>query len=137
MLYKRSLYFALGFVAAIALAIVYYKYNPAKYGLFPQCPFHKLTGLDCPGCGSQRALHALLHLDFKAAAGYNLLMIISIPFLSVHFFYKLKSFFLKREVRWAVIYHPITPKIIFVLVIVFWITRNIPATPFSYLAAGH
>jgi hypothetical protein len=137
MLYKKNLYFAFGFVTIIALSIIYYKFNPAKYGFFPQCPFHKFTGFDCPGCGSQRALHALLHGNFREAAGYNLLMIISIPFLSVHFFYKLKSFFLKKEIRWGVIYHPLTPRIIFVVVIVFWITRNIPATPFSYLSAGH
>jgi hypothetical protein len=136
MLYKKSLYFVLGFIIIIALSVVYYKFNPAKYGFFPQCPFHKFTGLDCPGCGSQRSIHALLHGDFKAAAGYNLLLIISIPFLSVHFYYKLKSFFIKREISWEVIYHPLTPKIIFVIVMVFWITRNIPVTPFSYLAAG-
>lgn len=27
----------------------------------PKCLFHSLTGLDCPGCGSQRAIAAALH----------------------------------------------------------------------------
>ncbi|MDE7125963.1 MAG: DUF2752 domain-containing protein [Muribaculaceae bacterium] len=27
----------------------------------PRCVFKAITGYDCPGCGSQRAFHALLH----------------------------------------------------------------------------
>ena len=41
-------------------------------GIGIPCIVHKLTGLSCPGCGNSRALIALLHLDFKGAAGYNL-----------------------------------------------------------------
>ncbi len=29
------------------------------------CPFKKLTGIDCPGCGFQRAVLALLEGDLK------------------------------------------------------------------------
>jgi len=29
------------------------------------CPFKKLTGIDCPGCGFQRSVIALLHGDLK------------------------------------------------------------------------
>lgn len=43
-------------------------------------PFKLLTGYDCPGCGSQRALHALLHGDINAFA-YNPLFIIAIPYV--------------------------------------------------------
>jgi hypothetical protein len=136
MLYKK-LYFALGLVMSIALLIIYFNYNPARYSFFPKCPFHTLTGFDCPGCGSQRAVHAILHGDFKAATGYNLLLVISVPFLLIHFGYKIKSLVLNRDIRWAVIYHPLTPKIIFAVVVVFWIMRNIPIAPFNYLSAGH
>lgn len=60
---------------------VYYAFNPADNPLFPQCPFHHLTGLKCPGCGSQRALHALLHGDWHAAFRHNALLLISLPLL--------------------------------------------------------
>ncbi|MDE5732371.1 MAG: DUF2752 domain-containing protein [Bacteroidales bacterium] len=40
-----------------------------------------LTGLKCPGCGSQRALHQLLHLNIAEAIEYNALMVFSIPIL--------------------------------------------------------
>jgi hypothetical protein len=137
MLSKKSLYFALITVVVAALAIIYYRYNPAKYGLFPKCPFYVLTGFNCPGCGSQRAIHCLLNGDVKGAFGYNLLLVVSLPFLGIHFFYKIKSILVKKDLRWKLIYHPLTPKVIFVVTVLFWIIRNIPVSPFSYLAANH
>lgn len=47
---------------------------------FPQCPLKWLTGLSCPGCGVQRALHALLNGHFAEALSYNYFFILSIPY---------------------------------------------------------
>ena len=47
----------------------------------PQCLFHKLTGLQCMGCGSQRVVHSLLHGDFAGAWQANAFLVISLPFL--------------------------------------------------------
>jgi hypothetical protein len=137
MLSKKNLYFAFAVFILIALSVVYYLFNPAKYGFFPRCPFYVLTGFDCPGCGSQRAIYCLLHGNLMDAINYNVLLVISIPFLLIHFFYKVKGLILRKDIRWGVIYHPLTPKIILVLVMVFWICRNIPVYPFNYLSAGH
>jgi Protein of unknown function (DUF2752) len=133
---KKLLYFALALIGVAGLAIIYYRFNPAKYSFFPKCPFHSLTGLNCPGCGSQRAFYFLLHGNIAGALRENLLLVISIPFLAVHFFYKIKSLVLNKDYRWGVIYHPLTPKVIFVIVMVFWIVRNIPGLPFNYLSGG-
>jgi hypothetical protein len=62
--------------ASAALAIG----NPNRGG-FPQCPFHRVTGLWCPGCGTQRALHALFHLDVVHAFHENALAMCALPFL--------------------------------------------------------
>jgi hypothetical protein len=35
------------------------------------CPLFALTGLSCPGCGTTRALRALLHGDVMAAFAWN------------------------------------------------------------------
>jgi len=134
---KKGLYFGLGVTIIVILAIVYYRYDPSKYGLFPKCPFYSLTGYNCPGCGSQRAIYNLLHGNIKQAANYNLLLVLSLPLLAVHFFYKIKSAILQKDIRLKMLYHPLTPKIIFAVVVIFWIARNIPAGPFSYLAANH
>jgi hypothetical protein len=49
--------------------------DPARSGLFPACPFHRLTGLWCPGCGLTRALHYLLEGDVARALGANLFVL--------------------------------------------------------------
>src|ERR1041385_6710646 len=65
----------LGLVAAI---LILYEFDPAE-GHYPVCPFHYLTGLHCPGCGTLRALHQLLHGNVAAALSLNLLSTIAIP----------------------------------------------------------
>lgn len=43
------------------------------------CLFHRLTGWDCPLCGGQRMLVALLHADFRAAFALNPFLMCSLP----------------------------------------------------------
>lgn len=50
-------------------------------GFMPRCLFKMVTGWDCPGCGSQRALMALLHGHPAEACGYNLILIPTIMYL--------------------------------------------------------
>ena len=56
----------------LALAAVYFFFDPNTEGVFPKCAFFVLTGWKCPGCGSQRALHALLHGDIAGAFHMNM-----------------------------------------------------------------
>ncbi|WP_082120686.1 DUF2752 domain-containing protein [Pedobacter sp. BMA] len=52
------------------------------------CPFKTITGLDCPGCGFQRSLVALITGDFvKSFLLYPPSISIIISFLSGLFFY--------------------------------------------------
>ena len=55
---------------------VYYAVTPDS-GFYPRCLFLQLTGWECPGCGSQRAIHALMHGDWAGAWSYNR----ALPFL--------------------------------------------------------
>lgn len=61
--------------------LLYYYLDPSLYVLMPKCVFKTLTGLDCPGCGLQRALHALLHGKFSEAIRFNFFLIIAIPMI--------------------------------------------------------
>ena len=45
--------------------------DPVATPFFPRCPFFALTGLQCPGCGTARALHAALHGRFAEALRFN------------------------------------------------------------------
>ncbi len=56
----------------LALAVVY-RFPPEAYGFYPSCPFLTWLHVECPGCGSTRALHALLHGDWAEAAARNAL----------------------------------------------------------------
>lgn len=60
--------------------IVLYKLNPTQYWFMPKCPFKLLTGLSCPGCGIQRAIHAFLHGKFTEAISYNYYLVYSLPY---------------------------------------------------------
>lgn len=69
-------------LAAGAIAVAYYLFEPSS-GLYPRCAFKLATGLDCPGCGSQRALHALLHGDIAAAWHSNAMLLVGLPLVGL------------------------------------------------------
>lgn len=116
----------------IIIGVIYfYKYNPAE-SLYPPCPFYYLTGFYCPGCGSSRAVHNILHGRFLKALDLNPLMVLSIPFVLYLFISEIqigKKFIIKRPVFNLGMY-------IFIigLIIVYWILRNVPVFPFTILA---
>lgn len=74
-----------GIVAGVcgSALLVLYVADPARYSLYPVCYFHQFTGLDCPGCGSQRAIHQLLHGNLVLAFRYNPLLVLMLPLLAV------------------------------------------------------
>ncbi len=70
----------LAFAVIGLYAVILYVRDPAQGG-FPMCPFRWLTGWECPGCGSQRAMHDLMHGRVAEAFGHNAMLVISIPLL--------------------------------------------------------
>ncbi len=69
----------LAIVAAAALLAVYFAADPSAQRWMPVCVLRQTTGVSCPGCGTQRAVHALLHGDIAAAWGFNALFVVLIP----------------------------------------------------------
>ena len=61
---------------------VLFIFNPATSGFYPFCPLHRLTGWLCPGCGSLRAIHELLHGNVVAAFRLNALLVVALPVLA-------------------------------------------------------
>jgi hypothetical protein len=53
--------------------------DPHDSGSWGYCPWKLLTGLDCPGCGSLRAVNDLTHGHVVAAASSNLLFVVGLP----------------------------------------------------------
>ena len=107
----------------VVAAVIYYVYDPATTP-FPRCPFLVLTGWECPGCGSQRAIHSLLHLDFAAAWRYNAMLVLSIPYVVL----LVVAEWLGRR-RQSRLYRVLNSEVLiwsyFVLVVAWWILRNV------------
>lgn len=99
--------------------------------LFPPCPFHLLTGLDCPGCGSTRALRALLHGRFLQAMDFNLLTIPALLILALGFSQHVSPATQAMWMRFN------KPRMVLLGVLAFWVLRNLPWPPFLWLSAGH
>lgn len=110
------------FIGVFAL-ILYFSFNPEEYSFFPKCPFLLLTGLQCPGCGSQRAIYSLLHGNLARAFSYNALLVLSIPLICMLLFAKA----LKRRFPHVYIacHNPMLIWCYFSIVILWWVLRNV------------
>jgi hypothetical protein len=110
-----------------------HSYAPAALHL-PECPFHAMTRLYCPGCGSTRALHHLLNLEFITALRCNLLAVVGLPFVLAHF-----ALTGARRLGWTrgklgnLKFDPSANTImaLVVLVVVWSIVRNLPFAIFN------
>ncbi len=60
--------------------VVLYRFNPIDYIWMPKCPFKMITGLQCPGCGGQRAIYSLLHGHVAEALHYNYFLVYAGPY---------------------------------------------------------
>ena len=122
----------LGVAAGLVLLRVF---DPATSGVFPPCPLHYLTGLYCPGCGSLRALHALLHGDMRQAWAMNPLTLIVLPFVA----YGLASQVL-LQLRGKGLPEVMLPanaiRALGLVIVLFGVLRNLPLHPFNLLAPG-
>lgn len=80
-IYKIIAATALAAIAAAAIFMVlrHYALHDPLEGHAPRCMFKLITGYDCPGCGSQRALHAVLNGRFAEAWTANPFVFFAAP----------------------------------------------------------
>lgn len=131
--YPRVFLTILIFIMCIGIVFLYFN-TPGKSNLLPRCVFYSLTKLYCPGCGSTRVVYSLIHGDIFTALRCNILTVLFIPLLAYSFIAFCVNTYSQRQVLKQIIYNPLAAKIIVIAVIAFWILRNIPFVPFSYLA---
>jgi hypothetical protein len=129
LVHRRLSVFAL-WLTISAAGVFLFVLEPGKSALLPGCPFRLLTGFLCPGCGTTRGLHQLLHGNVVAAFQLNPFMMVALPFL----LYTLLSYTntvlrgkplerntLPAKYIWA----------LFAFVLFFWVFRNTPFYPFE------
>lgn len=95
------------------------------YPFLPPCLFHQLTGWHCPGCGSTRAVLALMEGDPVRAVRNNLLLAATLPVLGWWAIQRLRGRPLPRPGWWL-------PALAGVVIAAYWVLRNLPA--FAWLA---
>lgn len=116
---------------AVGLAVLFF-FSPTRYPFYPRCPLYVLTGLHCPGCGSLRALHSLLHGDLASAIRFNALLILSLPFLAGLCVNSVRGSLGKAALDAGP--RPVWIWIFFAMMLTFGVLRNLPFAPFSHLA---
>ena|SRR5256885_10589135 len=115
-------------VGSAAALVALTLFDPDTSALFPPCPLRYLTGWYCPGCGSLRAIHQLLHGNLPAAWALNPLTVSLLPFLiygaASYVRYELCGRYLPRRSLPAVWIRALCA-----VIILFGIARNIPFSP--------
>lgn len=131
---KKKLVIILLIILLGGAAIFFYQFNPVQDSYFISCPIKLTTGYYCPGCGSQRAIHQLLHGNINQAIHLNSLMIISLPILFYGLGIAIWNYVFGSQLRAKLFYNNLFVFGYFGLAILYWVVRNLPYYPFNLLA---
>lgn len=121
-----------GALAAGACAVVWIADPTTPGGFLPVCPTKALLGIDCPGCGTLRAIYSLLHGDVLSALHFNALAVVALGFVIVAYVLWTYGRVVDRTIvswqhhRWAA---PVT----LAVVLLWFVLRILPFSPFTAL----
>ena len=129
----RIVIFMCIFVLALVGSLFLYYHSPEEK-MWLVCVFYKLSGYYCPGCGSGRACYSILHGRLRQAFRYNPLLCILLPWFALYVVVCAVQWLLhgretisRRIPVWATY-------ILFLIIILYGILRNIDTYPFTLLA---
>lgn len=113
-------------VIGVALFILFF-FDPVRAPIYPVCVFHRVTGFDCPTCGSLRAFHALLHGNVMDALHFNAFTVLSLPLFA---WIGIRSMIGARPLK----FRPMWLWLYLGALIVFGIVRELPVPVFAAFA---
>lgn len=133
-LWRRWLPLAAATTLAAGATLVLRNVSPYASGnLLPSCPLYALTGIYCPGCGSTRCLHSLVHFDLAGAMAMNPLLVLSLPLLLLML---LHGAGVRMRALDPLLHVLAKPMFWLVLLVGYAVLRNLPWAPFTALAPG-
>lgn len=110
-------------ILAVALATAYYFFDPVEAKWMPKCIWKVATGTDCPGCGSQRMAHALMHGDISGAWHANAYALCMIPVIIFLLWLEFAKGHHQR--LYAAIHRPAVITSLLATIFLWWVVRNI------------
>jgi hypothetical protein len=117
---------------AAGLCLVLFLFDPGQFRFYPRCILYQTTGLLCPGCGSLRALHHLLHGQVLAALHFNALLVAGTP---VAAWLAARSFLRSSHGQaHSPGFHPAWLWAALAVVLLFGVLRNLPFAQAAWLA---
>jgi len=70
-------------ILVLILLLIFYNIPKQYLGdTYPLCLYKIVSGHECFGCGTTRAVWSILHLNIKAALEYNKLIVLIFPLLA-------------------------------------------------------
>ena len=110
-------------VVGLCLVLIYVNINPATSYLMPKCLFKMLTGYDCPSCGGQRALHALLNGRVYDAFMLNPFLFLVAPYILAVLYSSFSKSMVAVKAK-PFVNHYVTISIYLFVYILWWVVRN-------------
>ena len=110
-------------LSLLILAGVYFFVDPMQAKWLPRCIWKVATGTDCPGCGSQRMAHALMHGDFRTAWKANSYALCMLPLIGTMLW--LELFREKHHRLYRKVHSPVVIWSLVASVLIWWIARNL------------
>ena len=118
--------------AAVALPLAtVWLVDPNVEGHYPTCPIRSVVGVDCPGCGSLRAMHDLAHGDLLGAFDHNAMLMLFLPLLGLEL-----ARWVTRRPSTALMRWPYAPVTALVVLSAWMLARNLPMFPLDVLGSG-
>ncbi|MFV0141811.1 MULTISPECIES: DUF2752 domain-containing protein [Empedobacter] len=131
---KRILVYGLATLLPILVIVYFYSYYSNQSPFSIKCMFHEITGLWCPGCGGQRAFSLLVNGHFLQSLRYNLILPFAL-YICVQLYYAIVgNIFLGKPMSGKLHLPESFARNFLIFLLVYSILRNIPLSPFIYLA---
>lgn len=126
MIFRKIFIWGSVLMLASIIIFLYKNYNPLDSILFPKCPFKTATGLLCPGCGSQRAIHNVLNMNILGAIKENLLLVLAVPYIILNLVFTSIKQPSETQLKWRRrLFGEKAIRIVFSIIIIYWVGRNL------------
>ncbi len=112
--------------ACVAFVIgIVLRFPPSQYTFYLRCPIYQTLHIECPGCGTTRALAAMLHGNFSAALHFNALTAVMLPLICAYVILCYIRLLRTEPFRWPQLPY-VSIYAALAVAVIFTIARNLP-----------